>query len=70
VLLIGRLTGMSFIVGALLSRFAGIAAGRFSLRDPQALFGIPRRHRSNFVTIPEEDSIDVSERAGQARLSP
>lgn len=42
VLLIRRLAGVSFIVGALIIRFAWIAAGRVSARDPQALFQIQR----------------------------
>ncbi|HZC45404.1 MAG TPA: hypothetical protein VE243_02950, partial [Candidatus Acidoferrum sp.] len=41
-LLLRRLAGLCFIVGALVIRFAWIAAGRVSSRDPQALFGIQR----------------------------
>lgn len=36
---------LSFIAGALISRYAWIAAGRVSSRDPQALFQIQRRPR-------------------------
>ena len=41
-MLLRRLAGLCFIVGALVIRFAWIAAGRVSSRDPQALFGIQR----------------------------
>lgn len=37
---------LSFITGALISRYAWIAAGRVSSRDPQALFQIQRRPRT------------------------
>jgi hypothetical protein len=37
---------LSFIAGALISRFAWVAAGRVSSRDPQALFKIQRRERT------------------------
>jgi formate-dependent nitrite reductase membrane component NrfD len=40
------LTALSFIAGALISRFAWVAAGRVSSRDPQALFQIQRSERS------------------------
>jgi len=36
---------LCFIAGALIARFAWIAAGRVSSRDPQALFQIQRRDR-------------------------
>jgi hypothetical protein len=36
--------GCCFIAGALITRYAWIAAGRVSSRDPQALFQIQRRH--------------------------
>jgi hypothetical protein len=63
VLLIRPLAGVCFIVGALLSRFAWIAAGRVSSRDPQALFGIQRPHLPT-VSIPEQDFIALPERVG------
>ena len=40
------IAAVCFIVGALIARFAWIAAGRVSSRDPQALFQIQRPERS------------------------
>jgi hypothetical protein len=40
------LAALSFVAGALISRYAWVAAGRVSSRDPQALFEIQRHKRS------------------------
>jgi hypothetical protein len=40
-----HVAALCFIAGALIARFAWIAAGRVSSRDPQALFQIQRRDR-------------------------
>jgi hypothetical protein len=41
-----EVAALCFIAGALISRYAWVAAGRVSSRDPQALFQIQRRERS------------------------
>ena len=40
------IAALSFLAGALIARYAWIAAGRVSSRDPQALFQIQRHKRT------------------------
>lgn len=54
---------LCFIVGALIGRYAWIAAGRISARDPQALFQIQRLNRQQAVQGPIEETISDSRRA-------
>ena len=44
------LTALCFVAGALMARYAWIAAGRVSSRDPQALFRIQHRERNAIPT--------------------
>ena len=54
---------LCFIAGALISRYAWIAAGRVSARDPQALFQIQRLNPPHAVQGPLEETISDSKRA-------
>jgi len=56
VLWVRQLAGVCFIVGALISRFAWIAAGRASARDPQALFRIQQPRRPEITAMAANDA--------------
>jgi formate-dependent nitrite reductase membrane component NrfD len=64
VLVIRQLAAVCFIVGALIIRFAWIAAGRVSSHNPQALFRIQQRRGPDVEAMPAETPVVITERAG------
>jgi hypothetical protein len=53
------MAAVCFVIGALISRYAWVAAGRVSARDPQALFRIqrPSLNAQTNRTSPRQESL-------------
>lgn len=61
------MAALCFLAGALIARYAWIAAGRVSSRDPQALFQLQRHERGSDAGHIEKDAESVKE--GEMRVA-